>query len=668
MKKYFLLLLISLLFHTNLCSQTAIDSALNNMNVDSIHDSTKIFKLYRAASEITYKNPDSTIKLLDIGLKKIESSNQIFEKDSIDKLRKNYYRLYYYNLKGICYYLLNRESECLEYWLKTEKIAKIDNDTNFLLRINNNIAIVYSTTGREKEALKIFTDQKKIYETKKDTGGIITSSINISTLIKNNDSIVLLLNNALDLAISMDRPSSFTNIYANLAGTYLDTNSKKTFSLKKAKACLDSLILYAKEQSDVESKILYYGTISEYYILKDQYNLALKNAKKGAELSMQMTGLTSPELLSKLYEIQKKLKNYKKANLYLEKMVENKDSLEKLSAKEDVAKYESEKEFEIKQQLDSLKHLDEIRIQQAETKAKEEEIKTQKIIERVLFVGIILVIGFLGFVYKQLNTTKKQKLVIEEKQQEISDSINYAKRIQDAMMTSSVYLKDTLPKSFIFFKPKDVVSGDFYWIYKDQEENIFFTVADCTGHGVPGAFMSMIGTSLLNEIIIEKGIKDTDKILNEMRAQVIKSLGQEEAGAQKDGMDISLCKLNMKKKTVEFSGAHNSLIHISGKELISIRGDHQPVGLLLGDKKPFTSHKVKLKKDDMLYIYSDGYQDQFGGERGKKYMGAKFKKHLQMISSKTEDEQLKSLSEEFSLWIRDYEQIDDVCVMGVRII
>ncbi|MCH1611999.1 MAG: SpoIIE family protein phosphatase, partial [Flavobacteriales bacterium] len=315
-----------------------------------------------------------------------------------------------------------------------------------------------------------------------------------------------------------------------------------------------------------------------------------------------------------------------------------------------------------------LKHLDEIRIQQAETKAKEEEIKTQKIIESVLFVGILLVIGFLGFVYKQLSTTKKQKVVIEEKQQEISDSINYAKRIQDAMMTSSVYLKDTLPKSFIFFKPKDVVSGDFYWIYKDQEENIFFTVADCTGHGVPGAFMSMIGTSLLNEIIIEKGIKDTDKVLYEMRAQIIKSLGQEEEGAQKDGMDISLCKLNMKKKTVEFSGAHNSLIHISGEELKTYRGDHQPVGLLLGEKKPFTKHKLKLKKDDMLYIYSDGYQDQFGGERGKKYMAAKFKNQLLKMSKETEEQQLSLLDQEFSTWIQDYEQIDDVCVMGVRII
>ena len=670
MKKYFHLILISFLSYANVFSQTAIDSALNNMNVDSIHDSTKIYKLYRAASSFAYENPDSSNKLLDIGLDYLQNSNQLFKTDSNVRVTKDFFRGYYYNLKGICYYLLNRERECLENWLKTEKIAKSQNDTSFMLRINNNIAIVYSTTGREKEALKIFTDQKEIYETKKDTGGIITSSINISTLIKNKDSIILLLNNALNLAqeSSSNDHTDYTNIFANLAETYLDTNSKKTFSLKKAKSCLDSLILFANEQSDVESKILYYGTISEYYMLKNQYNLALKNAKKGAELSKQMTGLTSPELLSKLYEIHKKLKNYKKANLYLEEMVENKDSLEKLSAKEDITKYESEKEFEIQQKLDSLKYLDEIKIQQAETKAKEEEIKTQKIIEGVLFVGILLVIGFLGFVYKQLNTTKKQKVVIEEKQQEISDSINYAKRIQDAMMTSSVYLKDTLPKSFIFFKPKDVVSGDFYWIYKDQEDNIFFTVADCTGHGVPGAFMSMIGTSLLNEIIIEKEIKDTDKILHEMRAQIIKSLGQEQEGGQKDGMDISLCKLNMKNKTVEFSGAHNSLVHVREEELKTYRGDHQPVGLLLGDKKPFTKHKVKLKKNDMLYIYSDGYQDQFGGEKGKKYMAAKFKNQLLKISKETEDQQLSLLDKEFSSWIKDYVQVDDVCVMGVRII
>ena len=237
MKKYFLLILISFLSYANVFSQTAIDSALNNMNVDSIHDSTKIYKLYRAASSFAYENPDSSNKLLDIGLDYLQNSNQLFKTDSNVRVTKDFFRGYYYNLKGICFYLLNRERECLENWLKTEKIAKSQNDTSFMLRINNNIAIVYSTTGREKEALKIFTDQKEIYETKKDTAGIITSSINMSTLIKNKDSIILLLNNALNLAqeSSSNDHTDYTNIFANLAGTYLDTNSKKTFSLKKAK-------------------------------------------------------------------------------------------------------------------------------------------------------------------------------------------------------------------------------------------------------------------------------------------------------------------------------------------------------------------------------------------------------------------------------------------------
>ena len=322
-----------------------------------------------------------------------------------------------------------------------------------------------------------------------------------------------------------------------------------------------------------------------------------------------------------------------------------------------------------------IMHQKEINYQKEVTKQSE---KNLFYISCSLFIFLILFVLVLRswrktksqnkIIENQKTDIENQKANLEESHKEITDSINYAKNIQDALMTSVVYLKDVLPESFIFLKPKDVVSGDYYWVHKTNEDEVFFTVADCTGHGVPGAFMSMIGTSLLNEIIIEKEIKDTDKILYEMRAQIIKSLGQEQEGAQKDGMDISLCKLNMKNKTVEFSGAHNSLVHIRGEELKTYRGDHQPVGLLLGDKKPFTKHKVKLKKNDMLYIYSDGYQDQFGGEKGKKYMAAKFKNQLLKISKKTEDQQLSLLDKEFSSWIKDYEQVDDVCVMGVRII
>jgi serine phosphatase RsbU (regulator of sigma subunit) len=430
-----------------------------------------------------------------------------------------------------------------------------------------------------------------------------------------------------------------------------------------------------QENKNHQGMAFYFEGVAEIKFAVQQYDSSLFYIDKALNLVKQIKGKGMPgningslfywipfdistsqtsSLFYFKYYIYSVIKDSEKALEFFERYHALKDSVDKTSAKEELVKYESDKAYEIKKQLQDIKH--------------DEEIKSQKKVQIFLFSGIVIVVFFLLFIYKQLSTTKKQKIVIEEKQREIADSINYAKRIQDAMMTSSVYLRDNLPKSFIFFKPKDVVSGDFYWIHKDLEDNIFFTVADCTGHGVPGAFMSMIGTSLLNEIIIEKGINDTDKILNEMRAQIIKSLSQEEEGAQKDGMDISLCKLNMKKRTVEFSGAHNSLIHIRGEELETYRGDHQPVGLLLGDKKPFTKHKVKLKKDDMLYIYSDGYQDQFGGEKGKKYMAAKFKKQLLRISSKDEKEQLKLLSKEFSTWIQDYEQIDDVCVMGVRII
>ena len=262
---------------------------------------------------------------------------------------------------------------------------------------------------------------------------------------------------------------------------------------------------------------------------------------------------------------------------------------------------------------------------------------------------------------------EESRIRLEEKNKEIVDSINYAKRIQDAMMTSESYRKSVIPKSFTFFKPKDVVSGDFYWVFKDKGENIYFTVADCTGHGVPGAFMSMIGTSLLNEIIVEKGISETNKILDEMRTQIIKSLNQDTKDDQKDGMDISICKLNMKKKTLEFSGAHNPLLIVSGNELTTIKGDSQAVGLENVDITPFTKHSVKLKKDDMIYIYSDGYQDQFGGENGKKYMTANFKKLLLKISKEEEKKQNKLLEIELANWMQKEEQIDDICIMGVRV-
>ena len=583
------------------------------------------------------------------------------------------------NLKGVCLSVLNRNTEALGAYRSSLKIYSTIKDTLGIITENNNIGILYNKSGKTKEALDIYKDNKKLSRIISDTLSMVCSNINMAFLLEsdNYDSSEILIYKANELSKNIDNDYesfAFTNYILGYYN-YRKISPEKAFFIDSAMNYLNNSYKIYQKNENQQGMAFYYEGIAEIKFVIGELDSALFYIDKALSLVKKIKGKGIPgningalfywipfdistsqtsSLFYFKYYIYSEMKDTEKALEFFERYHVLKDSVDKTSAKEDLVKYESDKAYEIKKQLDDIKH--------------NQEIKTQKKVQIVLFTGIIIVVFFLVFIYKQLATTKKQKVVIEEKQQEISDSINYAKRIQDAMMTSSVYLENTLPKSFIFFKPKDVVSGDFYWIHKDQEDNIFFTVADCTGHGVPGAFMSMIGTSLLNEIIIEKGIKDTDKILNEMRAQIIKSLGQEEEGSQKDGMDISLCKLNMKNKTVEFSGAHNSLIHISGEELKTYRGDHQPVGLLLGDKKPFTKHKIKLKKDDMLYIYSDGYQDQFGGERGKKYMAANFKKQLLKISSKDEKEQLKLLSKDFSTWIQDYEQIDDICVMGVRII
>jgi serine phosphatase RsbU (regulator of sigma subunit) len=661
MKKIFFLLFTTIISCNYSTQGQAVSGGVDDVTKyletwsnESINDTARLDAFNKAIWIIKDNNLDSAFVLAD------QSYQYAFEKGIKNKIARAT------NIKGVIFKLKGREKEALENYQKSLSIYNEINDLRGITIQNNNIATIFTSSGESQKAFDLLMINYKLFEKINDTALQIVTMSNLNYecfRLDKLDSSFLFLNQAIELSKKHSKSYSLSTLYRRMTGHFRYIND------------IDSAILFLNmsyeidlKKSNIRGQAAYFKQFSEILYEQKKYKKSLKMVEKAIELTNKFNaGIGDASLLYYKYNLYKELGDTKNALLNYELHNQLKDTLDKLSADEEIVKIQYNQEYEIKKQLDSLKHLDEIRLQKAETRAKEEEIKAQKKVETALFIGIFLVIVFLGFVYKQLNTTKKQKLVIEEKQQEITDSINYAKRIQDAMMTSSVYLKDTLPKSFIFFKPKDVVSGDFYWIYKDQQENIFFTVADCTGHGVPGAFMSMIGTSLLNEIIIEKGIKDTDKILFEMRTQIIKSLNQEEEGAQKDGMDISLCKLNMKNKTVEFSGAHNSLIHISEDELKTYRGDHQPVGLLLGDKKPFTKHKVKLKKDDMLYIYSDGYQDQFGGEKGKKYMAAKFKKKLLKMSKETEEQQLVMLDQEFSSWINNYEQIDDVCVMGVRI-
>lgn len=236
-----------------------------------------------------------------------------------------------------------------------------------------------------------------------------------------------------------------------------------------------------------------------------------------------------------------------------------------------------------------------------------------------------------------------------------------------AMLPEKEHFGKFFSDYFIIFKPRDIVSGDFFWIGED-EKHIFFTVADCTGHGVPGAFMSTLGISMLNEIITNKSDLKANTVLSLLRDKIKTSLHQTgKEGEAADGMDIAFCVLNKNRKTLEFSGAYNPLFIFQEGEFREYKADRMPIGIYYGENDTFTNYRIKVKKGDTLYIFSDGLVDQFGGPEGVKYKISKLKKLLSDINYKPMEEQRNIIETEFEKWRGSAEQVDDITMIGIRI-
>ena len=323
--------------------------------------------------------------------------------------------------------------------------------------------------------------------------------------------------------------------------------------------------------------------------------------------------------------------------------------------------------------------------------------------------GFVLILILSVIVYYSMTQTQKsnkmltiknqkitsQSLVIEEKNKDIVDSLNYAQRIQTALLPFREEMKSHFKDSFILFKPRDIVSGDFYWV-EEYDSKVFFTVSDCTGHGVPGALMSMIGITFYNDVVKSKKITQPDRILSAVSDNIVDVLKQQEGNTQRDGMDVSFCVLDKKTKTLHFSGANNP-IYIIRKDntesplmiksevmdnglmpsmshedihLYEVKGSKRSVGFYTGENE-FLTHQIKLQEGDAIYLFSDGYADQFGGpsltKGGKKMKYRRFKKVLLENFDQDMPHQCKELENFLYKWMKGYEQLDDICVIGVRV-
>jgi len=267
----------------------------------------------------------------------------------------------------------------------------------------------------------------------------------------------------------------------------------------------------------------------------------------------------------------------------------------------------------------------------------------------------------------QKNEIEQQRDLIDEKNENITSSIRYASNIQNAVLPSFDLIDKLLPDNFILFKPKDIVSGDFFWL-TEKDNKIVFTVADCTGHGVPGAFMSLLGITLLNEIVNIQGITRSDAIVNSLRERVIQSLQLNQKIRQtKDGMDITLCVLDKKEKRIQFTGGMNELVYIRDGRLETVKADSISVCIPYDNPLPFTMKEIDYREGDIFYLFSDGYQDQFGGESERKFLRKHFYVILLEIHKLPMSRQREILDEKITDWIKDDIQTDDITVMGVRL-
>jgi len=313
---------------------------------------------------------------------------------------------------------------------------------------------------------------------------------------------------------------------------------------------------------------------------------------------------------------------------------------------------------------------------------QEFEIKNQRIIVFSILIFLVVVLVFLFFLYRNYKQKQKMNQILAQKNEEITDSIEYAQKIQNVILPELSELNAVFTDAFVFFNPKDIVSGDFYW-FKKLENKLFFSVIDCTGHGVPGAIVSIIGFDGLERALNEFKLRKPSEILDKLNEIVTSILSKSQKTNVKDGMDVALCSFSYDTYHLEFAGAHNPIYILSEKEqiidnqtiikpsytenshfLFEIKADRQAIGK---SAKGFVNHTIKLSKGDKIYLFSDGFPDQFGGENLEKYKYKNFKKLLSDIHQNDMQAQYHLIYNALEDWKGNYEQIDDICIMGVEI-
>lgn len=595
----------------------------------------------------------------------------------------------------------------------------------------NNLGVVHRKMGKYEKAIRYYIDALAIKEKSDDKKEIISLLNNIGGIYyyqKNYKKAEDYYSRVLDLSLQTNDNVGIAASYNNLSLIAFEQKNyekalelnKKAFELRKLNndqygiaVCLNNIGRIYQAVHDYNQAIFHFlqaldrykktgdwdgaanslYNIGTIYSEKKDYKTALKFLEESAAISDSLSATVNlRDNYRVMAECYKALGNTAKAYEYMHDFVILNDSIINEQSLKHIAELEAQYESGRKESEIKLLKQEKL-IQEKDNERQKAEINRQLILRNSLLAGlgfiiIIVVLVLIQFVQKQKankilkqqnEEIHQQKLLIEqksnelaEKNKEVTDSIKYAQRIQQAIFPADDLIKSLLPDSFVLFKPKDIVSGDFYWLQPSFLNNNLFYIAavDCTGHGVPGAFMSIVGNNLLTEAVKVSGKTKPSEILDELNKNLTIYLHQKnDSTSIRDGMDISLCAIDRDKNTLSFAGAYNHLYMIRDNELHIFNADKKAIGTWTDENYiGYNQHTIPLKKGDVFYIFSDGYADQFGGPKGKKFKASQLRELFLSVYDQPFEKQKELLNQKFETWRGNLEQVDDVLVIGFKIV
>jgi len=643
-KKKFLFILFIFCFSINLlqAQHVSIDS-LKEIIEKSGNDSTAVLKLNKLATKYRLDNLEAALLCATAAFEK--SKQLSFKKIQIDVE----YRL------ATIYVDKSDFVNAIQHLTATEKKCEEINNLEKLAACYISLGNCYGLQNQSKAALSYYQKalglcsrlnlKKKIATILGNMGNLMYQKSESDTCYL--DSSIILFQKAYQQNVLNKDTGTMITMLNNMSIAYAD---KHEFTLSRQHLLLSKILIDKK--NDLDAKTYYYSTMSRVFSYETNNKEALIYLDSCLNLAQEIGSI---DKIAGVYisksDIGVEQRDYKMAYEYYVKYKAIKDSILNVENFAQASDFQNQYEREKKQE----------EIEKLQLRDQNQKII---IIAVVLFFLILIIFAFI--IYRRLQENRKQKDLIELQRNEMLDSIHYAKRIQTALLASENILKQNLPEHFIFYKPKDIVSGDFYWAAKTNTDFIF-CLGDCTGHGVPGAFMSLLNISKLNEIINQKKIIQPNLALNAVRSEIIRALNPNGNEETKDGMDCILCSFNFEKNIMQYAAANNSLLVIRNKEVVILPADRMPVGKSPKDNQSFTLKNFTLQKNDLVYLITDGYVDQFGGSKGKKYKYRQLQETLLSLSDLPLEEQKNQLDKKLENWKGKLEQVDDISIVCMKI-